>query len=231
MQLDVSEIREPDQRGPVLRERVVDVADLAGLDPLGSVRGRLLLVEVLGVDAVRIALERERPIVQVGQHGGRDAGVVRDEVAFRESGLRKQHFVPVGDLQAAPLGDDGEGSVGQTLHLVEQGLQGIGRRVVTCGGVVRGTFERDLARGLVLAESLERRRAQHPIGRPFPELDLRHQLRFDEDSLSRQLRRRVERTALALERLQAPPQLLERLLGEPRARPSRVHERAVLVVA
>ena len=134
VQLDVGQVGEPHERGPVLGERVVDRTLLHGLDPLGPVRGRLLLVEVLAVDAVGIALEGQRAVVQVREHDRRDPGVVRDEVALGEPRLGVQDLVPVGDLQPPPLGQHANAALGQLLDLVEQGLRRA--RVDAVGGVL-----------------------------------------------------------------------------------------------
>ena len=68
VELDVGEVCEPDQRragpGPAC-SRCWPI--VRGLHPLRPMRGRLLLVEVLFIDAVRVALERQRPVAQMRQ--------------------------------------------------------------------------------------------------------------------------------------------------------------------
>jgi hypothetical protein len=66
------------------------------------VAGRVLLVEVLRLDAVRVALERERAPLEVRQHGRRDPRVVVDHVALREPGGRVEDLVEVGEGERAP---------------------------------------------------------------------------------------------------------------------------------
>ena len=128
MELDVGQVRQPDQRRAILRQRVVDIADLAGLDPLGAVGRRLLLVEVLLIYAIRIALQRQGPIAQMRDEGGRRARVVGDQIALGEPDLRKEDLVPVGDLQRPAVDGDRQRALRQTLDLVEQRLWRIGIR-------------------------------------------------------------------------------------------------------
>ena len=107
VQLDVGEVGQPHERRHVVREAEVDVAlvvpapDARGLDPVRAVRRALLLVEELSLDAVRVALQRQRAVVQVRQEHGRDAHVVVDQVALREAGLRIHDLVEVGEPQRA----------------------------------------------------------------------------------------------------------------------------------
>ena len=64
VQLEVGQVGQPDQRGQVVAQAEVDRLaadrDRGRLDPLGPVRGALLLVEVPAVDPVGVALERQR---------------------------------------------------------------------------------------------------------------------------------------------------------------------------
>ena len=67
VQLDVGEVREPDQRGQIVGKAVIDALaailapDGRGLHPVRAVRRAALLVEELAVHAVGIALQRQRP--------------------------------------------------------------------------------------------------------------------------------------------------------------------------
>ena len=71
MQLEVREVGGPGECGQVVGQAVVDVArvvaapDRRRLHPVRAVGRALLLVEVLALDAVRVALEGERPAVEV----------------------------------------------------------------------------------------------------------------------------------------------------------------------
>jgi hypothetical protein len=74
VQFDRGQVGHPDQRRQIPDEAVVDrlagsaaAADLARGDPWWPVRRTALLVEELVVDAVGKALERERPLLQVGR--------------------------------------------------------------------------------------------------------------------------------------------------------------------
>ena len=63
--------------------------------PVRPVRRAALLVEELLLDAVRIALQRQRPRPQVRQQHRRDPRVVVDHVALREPGARVHQLVEV----------------------------------------------------------------------------------------------------------------------------------------
>ena len=72
----------------------------------GPTRARaraLLLVEVLALDAVRVALERQRAAAQVRQQHGGDARVVVDHLALGEADVRVQDLVEVGQRQPPAL--------------------------------------------------------------------------------------------------------------------------------
>ena len=107
VQLQVGEVGQPDQRRQVVGEHEVDRApvgadrDRGRPDPVRPVAGRVLLVEELRVDAVRIALERERTPLEVREHEGRDPRVVVDHVALGERGLGIQDLVEVGEREPA----------------------------------------------------------------------------------------------------------------------------------
>ena len=92
--------------------------------PGRRVRGDLLLPEARPVDAVGVAERVDRPAGKVGEHGGRDAGEVADQVPLRDRGLvaagGEEHLVEVGhgEVVAADrppsLGAEG----GQRLELL-----------------------------------------------------------------------------------------------------------------
>ena len=101
VQLEVGEVGGPDERGNVVGQAEVDVAlvvaapDRRGLHPLRAVRGALLLVEELALDAVGVALHGQRPAVQVRDQDRRHARVVVDHLALGEAGLRIEDLVEV----------------------------------------------------------------------------------------------------------------------------------------
>src|ERR1700730_16931118 len=109
MKLEAGEVAEPYEGRQVLAEAVVHVAVVAsaphgrGLDPRRPVLGAVLLIEELAVDPVRIALEGKRVIARVRQDGGRDAGVIVDDLRLGESDLRVQDLLEVGELERSVL--------------------------------------------------------------------------------------------------------------------------------
>ena len=107
VELEVREVGEPDERGQVVREREVDRPPAGGhrhgLYPVGPVGGRLLLVEVLLVDPVRVALEGERVVPEVRQQHRRDARVVVDHLALGEADLGIEHLVEVRKSEGLPV--------------------------------------------------------------------------------------------------------------------------------
>src|SRR5580700_10348328 len=113
MQLDRSQIRQPDQRSQIVSENVMDGAavspapDGRGLYPVGAVLGGVLLVEEFLVHAVRIALARERTSGQMRHHRRRDANVVVDDLLLVKSRGRIQHFFQIRQLELLPLNLDG----------------------------------------------------------------------------------------------------------------------------
>jgi hypothetical protein len=107
VQLQIGHVGEPHERGQILHEAVVDLAPLGGdrrgAHPLRPVRRALLLVEILGVDAVGIALERQRSPSQVRQQDGRDPRVVLDDLPLREADLGIEDLVEVDERQGSPI--------------------------------------------------------------------------------------------------------------------------------
>ena len=93
VQLEVGQVRDPEQRGQVVHRQEVDVAAVAALldchgpHPVRPVLGRILLVEELAVHAVRVALHGQRPALRRwGRSTRRDRLVVGDHVALGETG-------------------------------------------------------------------------------------------------------------------------------------------------
>ena len=150
----------------------------------------------------RVALQRERAVVQVRQEHGRDAHVVVDQVALREAGLRIHHLVEVGEAQAPSLDGHLDGLAAELLHGPERRARSRrcprrppprARRVL-----VRALQVQHDRLGLRVDLALVRRMAQHPVVGPLGELDLRHEPRLDVA--------RAARAALALERRALPGQ-------------------------
>ena len=84
-------------------------------------RGRVLLEELLAVDAVGPADHRERALPQVRHEHRRDGTVVLEQVSFRDALDREEGLVEVRKLQLArPLLDD----VGDR-HLASHLLRGL----------------------------------------------------------------------------------------------------------
>ena len=120
---------------------------------------------------VRVALQRQRAVVQVGQQHTGDAHVVVDQVALREAGGGIEDLVEVGQPQGPAL----------DLHLhpalaprrrhrthVEEGAvlghrQLAGRRRLTRRGGILRQLQADLPRVLVRAQALVGRVSQHPL--------------------------------------------------------------------
>src|SRR5256885_6459978 len=70
------------------------------LEPIGTVTGTALLVEVPGFDTVRITLQRQRPLGQVRQQHRRNGLVVADDLTLGEpTGV--EDLVEVGDVEVA----------------------------------------------------------------------------------------------------------------------------------
>src|SRR5690606_29344901 len=93
-----------DQGGQIGDERAVAPVALFGAalgreghgtDPVGGVRGGVLLVEALPAGAVRVARDGERPVPQVREHHRRDPGVVVDDLRLGEAGVGVEDLVQV----------------------------------------------------------------------------------------------------------------------------------------
>ena len=203
VQLEIGEVGQPHERGLVVGQDVVDRPHARGLNPVGTVRWRVLLVEELRVDAVGVALERQRAALDVRQDGRRDAREVVDDVALGEAGLGIEDLVEVRELHLAPA-DLGQDRVGLLAH--------------------------DELRRLVVAQALVGGRAQLAAVGPLPELDLGHQLRIGEHGAARDLgAARREGRVLALEGAQHLGQAIELGLGEARADAPDMAQRAVVL--
>src|SRR5262249_4116932 len=85
---------------------VLIAPDRGRLHPGRPVLGTVLLVEVRPLDAIRIPLERERPIAQMGQQRRCDAQVVVEHLPLGESRRRIEDLVEVAELDALACDDD-----------------------------------------------------------------------------------------------------------------------------
>src|SRR5947207_2706304 len=109
MELERRELGKPDERRAVVAQAVVDLAlvspapDRGRLDPVGSVARAALLVEEARLDAVRIALQRQRALLKVREDDVGQPGVVVDHLTLREPGRGPQHLVEVGELEPAAV--------------------------------------------------------------------------------------------------------------------------------
>src|ERR1700752_5394966 len=103
--------------------------------------------------------------------------------------------------------------------------------ILTSTDVSLATLSHHLTRGLVVAKSLEGRRAQLPAARPLDELEISHQLRLHEMSGAWRRRALLEWIHLGGERLQLQVELVERFVRETGADLARIHELGVAVVA
>ena len=109
MELERGELGHPDQGRALVAQAVVDVALVApaphrgGLDPVRPVRRAALLEEGACLDAVRIALQGQRPVAEVGEDRVGDPRVVVDHLALGEAALGPQHLVEVGQLEPVPV--------------------------------------------------------------------------------------------------------------------------------
>ena len=65
------------------------------LYPSGGKRGGVLFIEMLALDAVRIALKRNRSVFDVRQYVGGDSAVEIDDLPLREAGFRVKYFINV----------------------------------------------------------------------------------------------------------------------------------------
>ncbi len=126
VQLQRCEIGQPDQGGELLDDDEVDRLAIHrragygqghGANPGRRAARRVLLEEERAVDAVGIALDRQRPPGQVRKQHRRHAGVVVDDLAFGEAGLRIEHLVEIrqAKVPAVDLHDDPFSHCGQPL--------------------------------------------------------------------------------------------------------------------
>ena len=220
VQLEVGEVAQPRERRRVSGQDVVDdlaalERDRRGRDPVGPVRRRLLLIEELPLGAVRVALERQRPAAQVRKQHRRQLDVVADEVVLGVA-RRPQRLLQVGEPQLAPF------DLGSHRR---RALGALGRR---------DRLADDEPGGLVVAQPLVGRRAQHALARPRDELDLADQLGLDPHRLARDLhaaRDLAERRRVADQGPQHVLEAVELGLREPRADTAGEAKRRVIVLA
>ena len=111
VQLDVGEVRGPDQRRKILREAIMHVAivafapDLRGLHPFRSMGRAVFFVEEFAFHAIRITLHRQRAIFQMRQKDRRDLDVVVDQCALGEAVFRIKDLVEIRDREGSAFDD------------------------------------------------------------------------------------------------------------------------------
>ena len=104
MLFDVTEICRPEERRAVVAEHVVDVRPALtawhrrSLHPRRRVFGRVF-VKMLAGNAVRVALQRQRPVAQMRDNRLSDLRVERDNLTLRIAALRIENLVEIGDGQ------------------------------------------------------------------------------------------------------------------------------------
>ena len=106
MEVDDGEVRRPDDLRDLGDAQLVRVPaggerDAGRLDPLGTLLGNALLVDLLARDPVRKPPQLGRALAERPDDPVADRQVVVDEVALRVAGVGEQHLVGVRDLDGA----------------------------------------------------------------------------------------------------------------------------------
>ena len=107
-----SQIREIYKCRAVVGDDVVDVVLIVfgknrlQAHPLRNFVLGIFLEKEIVVDAVGIALERERTVAQVGDDQVRDGVVIVDQVAFGDPFAGKQHLIEIREFEAMPVHGD-----------------------------------------------------------------------------------------------------------------------------
>ena len=177
--IDAAQVHQVEQAGAILGEHVADgPAVVLGIDPLGAqpggeALGHVLLKEEIVLDAVRVALERKRPVLQVRQNQVGHVVVVIQHVALGVAFVGIKDLFQVGEFQGVrpdPYGGLLASSMASTADL---------RRIVrrTIGRVGRHLLLH-ARRRLVVPQAQENRRAQAVVVRPLGEFHLADQLRL-----------------------------------------------------
>ena len=111
--VDAVHLHHPDERRRLVHEREVDEPRLAFAfarpgpelprrEPVRLALRRLLVEVRLAPDAVRVALERERPVLEVRHDRRPDLGVVLGEILLRDPVPGKEHLVRARQPHAPP---------------------------------------------------------------------------------------------------------------------------------
>jgi hypothetical protein len=108
IEVDASQIHDPEKRRKILNHRKVDdvpraMLDRARLDPFRSRRRRALHEEPLALRTIRIALHHHSAVPQVRKQDVRHISVVLKQVAFGDSALGPENLRQVGELHRAPV--------------------------------------------------------------------------------------------------------------------------------
>ena len=114
MERNAARVDDVEQRVELVADEVFRVLDAPGRHPVGRELGRVLLEEALAVDAVRIARQHQRPIVQVRAQNRPDRLVVREQVALGVAVGRPEDLLQVaepktrsGETPELPISDCG----------------------------------------------------------------------------------------------------------------------------
>ena len=103
MQLDVGQVRRPDQGGQILHQAIMHIAlisfapNLRRFHPGGPVSRAVLLVKKFTVYAIWIALHGQRPVLQVRKQYRRDTNVIIDHLPFGEASFWIKNLVEIRD--------------------------------------------------------------------------------------------------------------------------------------
>src|SRR5215469_5380943 len=165
-----------------------------------------------------------------------------EEALRARAGRAAQHAQrAVDNVRQNPIGDLGV-EVGKALFggaalgpedALRMRESHLGVALAGCLGGLRCGLENDLLWRLVLAQSLERGRTQHPVARPLAKLDLSNKPRLDpHDALLGTVGQYIgERRLLRHHLLERPAQHPRLIAGPARSDPARIMQRPLRVVA
>jgi hypothetical protein len=112
VQLEISQVRRPDECGQIVSETIVHdpliafAPHLCCLYPFWPMRGAVLLIEKLTFHAIWITLHCKGTILQMRQKRRRNADVVIDHLRLGETGPRVKHLVQVRYLKFSIVDDE-----------------------------------------------------------------------------------------------------------------------------
>ena len=144
---------------PALRPRM----DFQRFHPAGDGMVDVFLEEAGGRDAVGMAMERFRPVLQIGEDEGRDGPVVGDHVSLCVSVFRPEHLIEIGQVDLHVVDGD-------ELPLALPLLLGPVPWIRPRGRLERqffSPFSPDVGRGKVLSQPQEDGLSHQPLVRPL----------------------------------------------------------------